>query len=706
MPKPESGGNPNRIRSAKKADSTALGKYGRWREEIIVAEKEFRDFWRQGNRVTRKYMDEGGEEFGPTEMRKFNIFTANVGILQSVLYARIPKVTVTRRFNQSGDDVARVAALLLQNVIMQDMEEGEETYFDQVMREAVEDRLIPGMGTAWVRLETETAEHEQEAIIDPMTGTTITDAFSYEKVETQEVVMEHVHWSDFLYSPCRTWSERRWVARRVYMDYDALVERFGEEKAKQVPLDWKPEKSEDGNPITPDNELLQKATIYEIWDRTTKTVLWLSKHFAQILDEKEDPLELEDFDPCPRPLFATMTTSRCIPKSDYVIYQDQYDELNVVNNRISLLVAACKVVGCYDAAAKGVQSMFNEAVENTLVPVDNWAMFAEKGGIRGQVDWLPIDAVIAALERLRQAREDIKAQIYELTGISDIVRGNTKASETLGAQQIKAKFASVRIQKLQDEVARFAQQLFNYKAQIICKHFTPEQIIAQSNARFYPDAANDPVIQQAIALIKDEESFEWRIKVQADTLGQVDYDTQKQEKVEFTNAVATFLQSAATTMKAIPPSAPIIFETLKFAISGFKGASELEGVIDNGLQAIMADIAQQKAAAQNQPNPEQQKAQMEMQKMQAELQMDQQRNQADLQMKQAELAMKQQSHQQELAFKQQEHQLSLQQQAQSADMKMQADAAKFDQQLVQAQQKAMQQMVADARKDKETSDES
>ena len=44
------------------------------------------------------------------------------------------------------------------------------------------------------------------------------------------------------------------------------------------------------------------------------------------------------------------------------------------------------------------------------------------------------------------------------------------------------------------------------------------------------------------------------------------------------NAVATLLQSAATTMKAMPDSAPILFESLKFAIAGFKGAQELEGV--------------------------------------------------------------------------------------------------------------------------------
>ena len=406
------------------------------------------------------------------------------------------------------------------------------------------------------------------------------------------------------------------------------------------------------------------------------------------MDEKEDPLGLEDFYPCPRPLFALTSTSNCVARADFVMMQDQYDEMDDVNNRISLLVAACKVVGVYDSGSDGLKKLLQEGVENTLVPADNWAMFAEKGGIKGQVDWLPLETVIAALERLRQAREDIKAQIYELTGISDIVRGNTKASETLGAQKIKAQFASVRIQKLQDEVARFAQDILRIKAQIICKHFDPSIILKMSNAKYTPDAALPPLIQEAITLLKDEEGFNWRVKVQADSLGQQDYQMQKQEKVEFTNAMATFLQSAATTIKAMPPSAPMIFETLKFAISGFKGGQELESVIDNGIQAIMQDMEQQKQAAKNQPNPEQMKMQAEMQMEQQRFQLEQQSKQQDMAMKQQDMAMKQEAQKMDLQFKAAEHQQKLQQ-----------DQQKFEQSMVQAQQKAMQQLVADARKD-------
>jgi hypothetical protein len=672
--------NASKIKSLTATDATPGGRYARWKDEITMAEKETEKWLEKGRRVVRRFKDE--RDAADSTERKFNIFSTNVGILQSALYAKIPSVACSRRFGQPNDDAARVAALMLQNSIAQDMED-DNSYFDQVMREAVEDRLVPGLGAAWLRLSTEVEERTMEAQIDPFTGQTIAEAMTYEAVTFQEVVIEHVHWSDFLYSPCRTWAERRWVGRRVYMDQDAMVKRFGEEVGKAVPLDYSPKTAGTTESNAPKNEVLQKAIIYEIWDRQTKTVVWLSKAYPKLLDEQADPLKLEGFDPCPRPLFALTTTSNCIPVPDFAMIQDQYYELDDVNNRISMLVQACKVVGVYDQGSPGIKRMLGDGKENEMIPVDNWAMFAEKGGIKGVVDWFPLDIVIQALEKLRQAREDIKGQIYELTGISDIIRGDTKASETLGAQKIKAQFASVRIQKLQDEVARFAQDMLRIKGEIICRHFVPEQIILLSGIEFYPDGQNPQLVQAAMELLKgDEERFQWRVKVQADSLAMVDYAMQKQERVEFTNAVATFLQSAATVLQGNPMFAPVVFESLKFAVSGFKGSQEMEGVIDQTLEQWKQQMAAPKPPPP--PDPAVVKAQAELQVMQQEAQIDAQTKQQELQLKaatqQQEMQMRSEEHQQKMQFMREEHQ-----------QKMQFDA-----------QKAMEQIVQNARKDAES----
>jgi hypothetical protein len=684
-----------RIKSISRTEESPASRYDRWKAEITMAEKELDKFHRQGRNTDRRFRDE--RDAADQADRKFNIFSANVGILESVLYSNIPKVTVTRRFGQAMDDPARVAALMLQNTIMQDIDE-PECDFGQVMRESVQDRLVPGLGCAWLRLSTETEERTLDEITDPLTGEVTQEAASYEVVARQEVEIEHIYWEDLLWSPCRTWRERRWVARRAYMDQDALVKRFGEKKGKEIPLDYNPRIGSDKS-NDPKNDVLQKAIIYEIWDRQTRKVLWLSKAYPGLLDEVDDPLQLEDFEPCPKPLFALMTTSNCVPTNDFVMTQDQYNELDLVNNRISLLVQACKVVGVYDSHATGVQRMLQQGSENTMVPVDNWAMFAEKGGVKGSVDWLPLEAIIAALERLRQAREDIKAQIYELTGISDIVRGNTKASETLGAQQLKAKFANVRIQKLQDEVSRFAQDILRIKGEIICRHFVPEQILELSNFKYYLDSQNAPLVHEAVALLKgDHERFEWRVNVQADSLAMEDTDQAKKDKVEFTNAVATFLQSAATTMKAFPDTAPILFNTLKFVVSGFKGAQELEGVIDQNLDTIMQKIQNPPPPP---PDPAVEKAKMDMQMAQQKAQLDAAAKQQDMQITREKAAMEMETKRRELEFKQAEHQMSLQHDAVKNQQQLAQQREKFDAQVAQDSARAMMEMTKSTKEEAE-----
>ena len=665
------------IDSLKKLEETPQGRRDRWVEEINFAEKELKKFHEQARRVNKRYIDE--RDATETNQRWFNIFNTNVGILEASLYSQIPGVDVSRRFKDMDDDVARVAGIILQRAIEQDMAE-PSCDFDQVMRQAVSDRLVPGLGTAWVRLETET--EDQPEIEDENGGLTVPtdeEGNPLQRITHQEVCIDYVFWEDFLWSPCRVWAERRWVARKVPMTRDALVERFGEEVGKQIPLDYEPKRFASADGGAPKNTILKRACIYEIWDRETRTVIWLSKGHENILDTKEDPLGLDHFEPCPKPMFANLTTSSCVPKPDYALIQDQYVEMDETNNRISLLIVACKVVGVYDRSAEGIQRMLTEGYDNTLIPVDNWAMFAEKGGVKGQIDWLPLDTVVQAIGQLQAHREAIKGQIYELTGISDIVRGASKASETLGAQELKSKFASVRIQKLQDEVTRFAQEILQIKAEILVKHFDPVILAKMSNIENTPDAL---LAVPALQLLKgNEDEMEWRVQIQADSLAMIDYTQQKNERSEFMNSVATFLQSASTVGQGAPQLIPLMLELLKFGVAGFRVSKDVEGIFDRYIKEFNAEIEAKKNAPP-QPDPEQQKMQAEMAMKQQEAQMKQQETavkvQMDQQKQQADLAIAQQKGQLELQMMQEENALKLQQMQAEFALKMQQMQAEAD----------------------------
>jgi hypothetical protein len=193
------------------------------------------------------------------------------------------------------------------------------------------------------------------------------------------------------------------------MTRPALVERFGEELGYKIPLDTKPD---DLKQSYKSNDGVYEAVIYEIWDKETGKVFWLSKSLGKILDERDDPLGLENFWPCPKPLYSTITTDSLEPIPDYVIYQDQARELDELCNRIDGLINALKVRGVYDASASELQRLFSEGENNTLIPVHNWMAFAEKQGMKGALDLVDITPFAMALQQCYQAMEQVNGQIY------------------------------------------------------------------------------------------------------------------------------------------------------------------------------------------------------------------------------------------------------------------------------------------------------
>jgi hypothetical protein len=268
--------------------------------------------------------------------------------------------------------------------------------------------------------------------------------------------------------------------------------------------------------------------------------------------------------------------------------------------------------------------LLTEGDNNTLIPVDKWMAFSEKGGLKGSIDLLPLDTLANALLQCYRARQEIKQQIYEITGLSDILRGASQASETATAQQIKGQFASLRLRSMQEEVALFASDLIRLKAQIICTKFQPQTILMYAAAS-QMQPVDQQLIPQALELIKDKPLRNFRIEVSADSLVQLDEAAMKRERTEFIGAFAGFLQQAMPIAQTSPEMTPVLMEIMKFGISAFKSSKQLEGVIDQALDQIKVKMAQ----------PQPPKPDPEMMKLQAQQQSEQMRVQADMQIAQA-----------------------------------------------------------------------
>ena len=615
--------------------------YETWYNTIAGYERAYKEWESRTDRIIKRYRDDSRTRNNPNA--RFNILWSNVQTITPAIFARLPRPDVSRRF-RDNDPVARVASMMLERAL--DYEITHYGDYKSAMSQSVLDRLLGGRGTSWVRYEPHIAGEaggmaegmpEDGLQVTEDTDEAETEGGIYredqERIEYECAPVDYVYWRDFGHTIARTWEEVTAVWRKVYMERPALVERFGEELGNKIPLDTKPETSKTFNEKM--GEGASEAVIYEIWDKTSGEVLWLSKSMGKILDTRPDPLKLENFWPCPKPLYATLTTDKLEPIPDFVLYQDQAKQLDTLADRIDGFINALKVRGVYDASEPSLARLFSEGENNTLIPVKNYAAFSEKGGMMGAINLVDIAPIASALQMSYQAMDQVKNQIYEIMGIADIQRGQTDPSETLGAQIIKSNNAAGRLKTMQHAVVDFATELLSIKAQIICNHFTDDTIVKISGA-MQLSPQDQQLIPQALALLRNESAKNFRVEVTSDSMIFQDEQQEKADRLEFLSAMSGFLSQAVPAAQATPELTPMLVEMLKFGVTAFKAGKGLEGMIDETADKFR-EQAKMAEGQPKPPSPEQQKMEMQMQIEQAKMQAEAQKMQMQQQIEQAKI---------------------------------------------------------------------
>jgi hypothetical protein len=615
--------------------------YQDWYNTIASYERAYKEWEARTDRIIKRYRDDSRTRNNPNA--RFNILWSNVQTITPAIFARLPRPDVSRRF-RDNDPVARVASMMLERAL--DYEITHYGDYKSAMSQSVLDRLLGGRGTSWVRYEPHIAGEaggmsegmpEDGLQVTEDTDEAETEGGIYredqERIEYECAPVDYVYWRDFGHTIARTWEEVTAVWRKVYMTRPALVERFGEELGGKIPLDTKPETSKTFNEKMGEGAF--EAVIYEIWDKTSGEVLWLSKSMGKILDTRPDPLKLENFWPCPKPLYATLTTDKLEPIPDFVLYQDQAKQLDTLADRIDGFINALKVRGVYDASEPSLARLFSEGENNTLIPVKNYAAFSEKGGMMGAINLVDIAPIANALQMSYQAMDQVKNQIYEIMGIADIQRGQTDPSETLGAQIIKSNNAAGRLKTMQHAVVDFATELLSIKAQIICNHFTDDTIVKISGA-MQLSPQDQQLIPQALALLRNESAKNFRVEVTSDSMIFQDEQQEKADRLEFLSAMSGFLSQAVPAAQATPELTPMLVEMLKFGVTAFKAGKGLEGMIDETADKFR-EQAKMAEGQPKPPSPEQQKMEMQMQIEQAKMQAEAQKMQMQQQIEQAKI---------------------------------------------------------------------
>ncbi len=639
-----------------------------WDARITKSEK-YTDVWHNhGDLVYKRYKDkrEGADSGG--RIKKVNLFYANVNTLKESLFNSLPKADVQKIHKGSyNDNISRVACMVTARVL--DYETMCAPNFREAIDLSVLDRLVPGLGQLWCSF-----SMDEDAEENPIPG-------------TEKIHVDHVFWRDFGWEPAKRWSKVNWVWRKLHLTKEDFTDRFGADMLAKVGAPSSTREDYDMNDVDKD-----KICVYEIWDKKSKKVIFRYKGLEENLMELDDPLKLAGFFPCPRPLIANVDTEDFLPVTDYHLAQDQYNQLDELYARISLIIDAIKVAGIYASdQGSSIGRMFSEG-ENKLIPVDNWAMLKEQGGIASLIEWYPIQNVVIVLEKLQQQFEAIKGLLAEVSGMSDIVRGDTNQYETAKAQQIKAQFASVRLNGYQRDVAVFVRDTMRIIADLAFGLYSDEKLMQIIGDIDEPDQQYIPQVAQ---ILRSDERSKYKIDIQADSLTQADWALEKGQKQELVQVLGAMVGQTMQMVQEVPQMAMLAVQMIKFAVSGYRGASELEGWIDQQLD-MMAKKAQE--AVDNpppqQPSPEEQKAQGEMQKMQMEAGIKQQESQQSMELEQQKMQFEEQRMQMEMAHQQQMNameiemkRMELQFKQREATMKIQTTAVSNQQSLENSEAK-------------------
>lgn len=631
-----------------------------WLQEIQAAKKREKEFRKDGQKVLDIYD-------GRAKNTPFNILFSNTETLLSAFYSMTPRPVVQRRF-KDNDPIGKAAAMAGQRALeflLDTNTEGYET-FDEAMQAVTLDGLLPGRGSVCVKydaqvgqmampeppaLETETARVDEEApLAEPATT-------PYK--ESELICLDHRSWDRWYHGYAKKWSKVPWIAYEEHIDQEEAARLFGEERARTLVYTTENSEDRERDDKTEDekNKGERKTVcVYQIWDKDGDGTLDSKRKLRYVTEQYQDdflavlddPLGLTGFFNCPRPIQFISKSNDLRPTALYMIYENQAAELNRLTKRINKIVDAIKARGVYDSElGDDIKKLFT-ADDNELVPADKSSSLAAEKGLQNAIWFAPIEQLVNVLIQLYGAREQCKRVIYEITGISDIIRGSTVASETATAQNIKSQWGTLRLKRPQKEVQRYTRDLLRMMLEIAATKFSEETWAKMTGLPFTttaerqelealaaaaaqtgqsPDQATQaklvqPPWGQVIETLRNDMQRAYRIDIETNSTIEPEAAEDQKHISELMTAMGQYLNGVGPLVaKGIMPFGAA--QAMLLAIARrFRFGGEVEDFIKQ-MQPPKMDGEDDKATKQAELQQKQQEGQLKIQEMQLKIQAEQ-----------------------------------------------------------------------------------
>ena len=475
----------------------------------------------------------------------------------------------------------------------------------EAVKAAVKDCLLPGRGVCRVRWH---PQLEEKPIDDPVMGGPLTlpgappDAPPQtETIKVWETVSdEYVYWEDVLFDPVRQFGDTKWLAFRHLFDEKALLAEFSDSeelmalkeagKLSDV-LKWTEESAAKhavggGSPLRSSEKLgdvIKKAMVWEIWDQFERKVIWFIREVSGItLRVDPDSLGLTGFFPTAKPLLAVVTTDTMLPKPYYDLYAKLANDLDETSIRISRLTEKIKVRGGYNSASKDIQGLLT-ADDGKMLPIDGVDMV--NGGLQNHIWIVPILDWVNALRELYVSRNEIKQAIYEVMGISDIMRGATDPDETATAQRIKGTMGVGRLEGQKQATAAFIRDHLRLKAEIVCKNFDAATLTRMTG---------EEVTDEVLAILRDDFDRTCSIDIETDSTVAVDETVEQESNAKIMMTVQGIMTGSAGLLKLgiLPPPMIMQFtlELMKMMLQPIRNSRGVVELIDDFQEQLAAQI--------------------------------------------------------------------------------------------------------------------
>jgi hypothetical protein len=633
-----------------------------WLEELYNACEREKNWRKEAQRVVDIFEQQKAADNEDAAGSDFNILYANTETLSPAIYNNTPRPVVKRKVDKENP-VAIAAALVLKNVLSYLVDTGDRDYatFDALQVSAVQEALTAGRGLS---------RFEYDA-------TTEGDVVTYESVCGSQVP-----WNRVLYGYAKDWQNIPWQAYEHFMTRQECIATFGERLGKEIKLTHSSKDDGDDDRHGPeDAKGVKFAHIYEVWDKATRKVFFVSDGHPRILKREgvpDDPLGLDGFFNSPQPIMLLRRVSSLVPQTLYLMYESQAKELETVTRRIGHLTKAMKIRGFYDGTLQGLDTLLSSP-ENTLLPATNVAAMQQGQTLEKAIWFMPLEQLIQVLQQLYLNRQQIIGVIHQLTGVADIMRGASAASETLGAQKMKEAWGTMRLKRMQKEVQRFTRDCFRIQAELAAKHFGLETLQKMTGLKF-PTMGEKQLAQREMAMLQAQAQ-------QAQAMGQpIPPEVQKQGQEKMAELQATlgkpswedinaFLKSdsirnytidietnstidieatedkeeLAELMNSLSQLMNGVFPMVKEGVLPFQAAKALLlGVLT---KFRIGDEVEEVFRAMQEPQP---KADPAAQKVEAEMKRDEQKFQMEQEDRQQELAQKKELAQMELQIQREE----------------------------------------------------